>query len=389
MKDKHSPVIFIAISVVLAIAFTVWLRNRSTAIEHEETGLQLSITSSAPHLETPTPPISSPDADHSPRVSSYRRAEGGSTVVETEHGLEKLPFNKPRPDHIKKAESLGAHAKITLRVLNSAGAPVPGAELFGGFFNRDKDDQAVTGQTDSNGEITFEHKCTGDFNFSVTKENYYRTTLRYWFFKNGYDCVKGGRWMPWNPTVEVVLKEKRNPARMHIRTVEVPMPTYDEPVGFDLEVGDWVSPHGKGINADVAFEMRDEYTDRGNQGQMFRLLFTNGVDGVIRKRKDTFSEFPADYEAPLEGYQSELISQWRVENGRMVEDSRIKEGDYLVFRFRSRTDAGGHLVEAWYGKLYGLLEYSFGTHLKRRIHFTYYLNPNVNDLNLEAEGRHP
>ena len=324
-------------------------------------------------------------------VSIAAADEGGASVLEIDHGLRKvgLTIGESYSEDVINAQQRGADAAITFRVVDSRGQPVQGATVKGAFWNGGKKGFGFNVETDVEGLVSLRNRCVGDLNFSISKENHYDTTLRYWFFKNGYDCVKDGRWMPWNPTVEVVLKEKRNPARMHIRTVEIPMPAYDEPVGFDLEVGDWVSPHGKGNCTDVAFEMRDEFRDHGNQGQIFRMLFTNGGDGIIRKRKDTFSEFPADHEAPIEGYQSELTSQWRVENGRMVEDSRIKEGDYLVFRFRSRTDADGNLIEARYGKLYGLLEYSFGTHLKRRIHFTYYLNPNANDLNLEAEGRHP
>jgi hypothetical protein len=201
--------------------------------------------------------------------------------------------------------------------------------------------------------------------------------------------VKDGRWQPWNPTVEVVLKEEREPHKMNILTVEIQMPIYEKPAGFDFEIGDWVAPYGKGIHTDVTFEMTDDYIDRNNQGQEFRITFPNERDGIIRKNKDLFSKFPSEYEAPLDGYQRELVSKWLMQTGRMMEDSRIGEDDYLIFRYRSRVDGNGSVIEARYGKLYGKLEYSFGVHHKRRLYFTYYLNPTPNDRNLEAEGQRP
>jgi hypothetical protein len=55
----------------------------------------------------------------------------------------------------------------------------------------------------------------------VIKPGFYKSNVTYWFFKNYFDCVKDGRWIPWNPTVEVVLKEIRNPIKMRRNGVVV------------------------------------------------------------------------------------------------------------------------------------------------------------------------
>ncbi len=103
------------------------------------------------------------------------------------------------------------------------------------------------------GEIHFERNCAGDFNFSITKDGFYKTRLRYWFFKNGYDCAKDGRWLPWNPTVEIVLKEKRNPVSMQRKDrLWLTFPKH-QTVGFDVETGDLVEPFGTGKVADLSF----------------------------------------------------------------------------------------------------------------------------------------
>jgi len=55
---------------------------------------------------------------------------------------------------------------------------------------------------------------TGDLNYWITKDGYYKTEGGYWFYPGPERSVKDGRWQPWNPTNTVVLKEIRNPVPM-------------------------------------------------------------------------------------------------------------------------------------------------------------------------------
>jgi hypothetical protein len=51
-------------------------------------------------------------------------------------------------DDVEKGKRQGAMGAITLRVVDTTGTPVEGAELFGGFWTNNPDDTPVTGISD-------------------------------------------------------------------------------------------------------------------------------------------------------------------------------------------------------------------------------------------------
>lgn len=307
---------------------------------------------------------------------------------ENEYSIFPSDWNISR--EVENAITKGAPAKVTLKVVDSTGRAVPNAQVMLNFTFFERKDSFLEGVTDDQGFFTGQKETMSAYNWSIKKDGYYQTVGRYSFMPHlTNNSIKNGRWQPWNPTIEAILKEKRKPVEMIFKIVETSMPAYGKPIGFDFEVGDWSAPHGKGLCQDVAFEMQDEYIDRSNQGQMFRITFPRANDGVIQLPMDFSSRLPSLYEAPTEGYQKEMISKWHLENGRMTEDSRIKQEDYLIFRFRTYVDENGNVKGARYGKLYGPLEYSFGVAHKRRLYFAYYLNPTIGDRNLEAAGEYP
>jgi hypothetical protein len=318
------------------------------------------------------------------KPKSLQVGSGAATIVEIEHGLEK---NVIYTEEMRKGMRKGALAAITLRVVDSQGTPVQGAKLFGGFFNYDRNDPPATGLTDANGEIALKHNCTGDFNFSLTKDGYYDTTLRYWFFKNGFDCAKNGRWLPWNPTVEVPLKEKRNPVPMYTKTITSKMPVYDEPVGFDFEQGDWVAPYGKGVRSDMQLTYSEIEKKDSWRRYDFSVSFTNQQDGAYLRNMDTYSRLRSEHEAKADQYESAFRFVYERTDEKIIQERRITENEMLVFRVRTEANAQGNVVSARYGKIYG--PFKFADSWERLIEFSYYLNPTPNDRNLEATGQWP
>jgi hypothetical protein len=63
--------------------------------------------------------------------------------------------------------------------------------------------------------------------------------------------TKLGKWQPWNPTIEIVLKPILNPIPMYRTTVTNHIPRPSHKFGFDLLVEDWIAPQGRGQVADV------------------------------------------------------------------------------------------------------------------------------------------
>lgn len=143
------------------------------------------------------------------KPNSIKMGQGATAEIKIDHGLPKIDWLKGEKYSpvVKQAQANGALGAVTFLVVDDHGVPVPEAAVRGGFYNHGKNGYGFETQTDGNGFVVLQNKCAGDVNFIINKEGYYETCLRYWFFKANYDCVKDGRWIPWNPTIEVTLKQ--------------------------------------------------------------------------------------------------------------------------------------------------------------------------------------
>jgi hypothetical protein len=335
--------------------------------------------------ETPTKEVRKND----PIVFNRENISNGN-VKEASNGnileLRPLPTNEPNPYHIKYAATYGAKGKITLHVVDSTGKNVENANIQGAFYNTGKDGYNFKEQTDTFGLVTLENDCTGDLIFHVGKEGYYRTEMRYWFFKNGFDCVKDGRWMPWNPILQVTLKEKRNPSAHLIKQIDFKLPK-KEIIGFDCLAGDWISPYGTGNTADILFHY-DSVADSSYYLVTNTLtITTTETGGFCIMKGDTFSSFRSVYEAPHDGYKNIIECNFARTESTISVNQTIAEDEYVVFRVnRSKTIPPMY----YYGKIY---KFEYGESVSRKgfgyLKFTYYFNSKCNDQNLEDDGYYP
>ncbi len=87
-------------------------------------------------------------------------------------------------------------------------------------------------------------------------------------------------------------------------------------------------------------------------------------------------------EAPLDGYEPILTK--RAYN-TVAEPLRteVRDDANYFFRVRTEKDADGNIVSALYGKIAG--DFRFVPHVRKKLSFTYYLNPEPNDRNLEFD----
>lgn len=309
---------------------------------------------------------------------------------------------------VEKARQHGAQGQITLRVVDSTGKPVTNAKLSVAFWGSDSSADTVVseGQTDTNGFCVTEGKTVGDMNYTVTKEGFYKTAGKYWFCRpSGLDAnkssaisptsgeywlynreensVKDGRWQPWNPTNTVVLKEYRNPIAMYAKNTDGPVPVRDVPVGFDLEVGDWVAPHGQGKHPDFYITYKAKTQDLWTGSYELDLVCSNRLDGFYRAEKDMWSELRSPYETPSDGYRTQVVLSLDRTKYKILKNEQFGESEYLTFRVRTVLNDKGNIVSAQYGKIYGPIE--FGVGKEHHIRFSYYLNPTDNDRNLEFD----
>jgi len=314
------------------------------------------------------------------KPKSLQKGQGSETVVEIEHGLSRQLVNTPE---MRRGVDRGLLGAITLRVVDSNGCPVQGAEIYGGFWNYDRNNPPATGLTDEKGEIHFERNCAGDFNFSITKDGFYKTRLRYWFFKNGYDCAKDGRWLPWNPTVEIVLKEKRNPISMQRKDrLWLTFPKH-QTVGFDVETGDLVEPFGTGKVADMSFWFDSwQYTEPYCYSNCFVVTAESGAT-IAAMRKDSFSDFKFAYAPPDSGWVSDLTLGMVRTKDKILSNAALGKEEYWVVAVR-RGDIKRFAV---------ISDFDFGGSGQGTndcgVLLSYYLNPNAGDTNLEIKGHYP
>ena len=281
-------------------------------------------------------------------------------------------------------------AKLTFRVVDSLGKPVTNANARVGFYLWSEKPSGATGKTDTNGFFTVEGLCSVDATGQFTKNEYYPTSYKHTFPnpRRTPNAVKDGKWQPWNPTIEITLKEKRNPIPMYVRSIDTQIPK-NERIGFDCEKGDWVKPHGKGEVGD--FSVCYESSALGwfdLSDKTIRLIISSKEDeGFIELEKDTYSFAQTVYEAPKEGYNPEFVLSLERKEGKILNEIKLPENRYLVFRSRVKKDEEGNIIHSRFGKIISM-KYGENRLTKEGhgyIKFLYYFNPSDNDRNLEYD----
>ncbi len=263
--------------------------------------------------------------------------------------------------------------KVPVRVVDQDGNAVAGAKL-------DSDTGSVA-VSDGQGKAVLEVRKRALYNrFYARKEGYYPTEThgKYSPLAKDFDSSK---------PIVLSLKQIKNPIPMFVRNYRaegcgiLKLPKYNgEKYAYDLVVGDWVAPYGKGNSADFIFQFK------GNAGrvvgldeweQKFILSFSREHDGIIAWKGSSEagrkygSELESDYNAPVKGYQSEWVQRTWKEKGGCRKTTRDIDRNFY-FRVRTKTDGKGNIISAHYGKIYGDF-----------MSFIYYLNPTPNDRNVE------
>ena len=275
-----------------------------------------------------------------------------------------------------------ATAQATFKVVDTEGFPVTNALVSVGFFHRDPDQsRRFESRTDTNGCATLEGPSSGQLAYWIYKDGCYESSGGYkgWMEKwmpPDSPNIKKGRWQPWNPTIDVVLKEIKNPIPMYVKGVNLGVPEFDKPLGFDLEEGDWVPPYGKGVTSDFIFYATLDKRAPEDSDYRLTLTFQNEKDGiqVTGNRPLMYgSKLASMHTAPVDGYLPKW-EQFKIRRPSEKVESNWDQNRIYCFRVRTKLDEQGNIVSALYGKIYGDFLY-----------FTYYLNPNSNDRNIEFD----
>ena len=284
-------------------------------------------------------------------------------------------------DRFGTAVTKGGKAKISFRILDDEQRPVEKARVQAGFYYDPRKQGIITGETDTNGLCAIEGITHMDMWYSMEKSGYYETEGRC-LFGQVEPPVINNCWQPWNPTNTVVLKPIKHPVPMYVKSVRTEIPVENKPVGFDLEKGDWVAPHGNGIHGDILFKLYRDLKSWQDYRSSLTIAFPNKGDGIqnIYVTHEGGPKLAMPYSASQDGYTTNLF--FEESNGNYQEE---REDQNYVFRVRTVLDENGKVVSALYGKIHGNILFDVRGSETASLLFTYYLNPTSNDRNIEFD----
>jgi hypothetical protein len=216
---------------------------------------------------------------------------------------------------------------------------------------------------------------------SIDADGYYQSTQgTNYTHKN----IALNRWEPWNPTIEVKMRPKKNPVPMVYKKIfRIKPPVVEQPVGFDLVRADWVAPHGSGIQSDFIFTVT--LSEVPKRGAKYTLGFSSKTDGIqeyLPPDEYASSSFKWPYEAPLDGYKSSLsrFAYYQFPNPELP-GSDLKSPINYMFRVRSRKLDNGVISGS-----YGFIQGEIKIEKENALCFEYWFNPVPNERSLEYNG---
>ena len=287
--------------------------------------------------------------------------------------------------------SASAPTKVTLKVVDEQGEPVVNAKAWVNFYAKQGlfgRDEVKSTNTARGGVAVISGESMSAIDYGAVKDGYYATLNRF-FFERPEGSYRFGRYEPWNPILELVLKKIRNPVSLYVRNMEIDLqerfisiPGKDMKYGFDLVEADWVMPYGKGVNADFVFEFFGSAVSPRVFDFSLNLSFTNDGDGIqaISSPVRYTSDLRLPHEAPADGYKDHLNQRFARDETHYTHRDFPEDRNYF-FRVRTRKNERGEIISALYGKIHG----NIGFHTAGQIGFTYYLNPRENERNLEFD----
>jgi len=273
--------------------------------------------------------------------------------------------------------SAGAKWTTTVKVVDESNQPVAWADVTIGYYVPAPADQTIAsdstkGKTDTSGFYSASGRTRStDLFFGAGKEGYYHSHLEHAFHKfKDSDPTKR------SPNIALLLKKIKRPIPMYAKRMISQPPIQGAPVGYDLEVGDWVTPHGKGSRTDILFATFLDKRADDDWDYKVVVSFPNPGDGIqpftISDLERT-SSLRSPHEAPEGGYQLEWI---KTQSQRPGQPGKYGINDDLNFFFRVRTvlDEYGNVKTANYGKIYGDF-----------LNFQYFFNGTANSRNVEFD----
>lgn len=283
--------------------------------------------------------------------------------------------------------------KIEARVSDESGNPISNSSVSVWFSklktNNPFDGQATVGfkgLSDVTGNFSAISQTLGSCGAVAEKEGYYTSRVPIKLSKH-----KDGKWEPFHQVIEVKLRKKESPIPMYAKKLHgLLLPSTNNPAGYDLMVGDWVAPHGKGTVADVIITPECEFQEGGSYRWKLTLQGAKEGDGfspIMAEQESPQSELRFPRTAPTDGYSiNPLVVEFKYNKGKSEYITPAGATNFF-FRVRTKLDEDKQVKQALYGKLIGPIEAQFHYVKTGKLNFTYYLNPTSLDRNMEFDPK--
>ena len=305
------------------------------------------------------------------------------------------------------------NARLGVRVIDSeTGHPLSGLRVHGGFLNysprwgvaaKDNGDEKITDQEGFcrlSGNTERGESCC----IVRSNEGFYDSGW-YSFDYKERSLLKLGRWLPDDIVVTVRLDRVVNPIPLYVaKSKSLAIAKNDKQlndefsIAYDLLNNDWLSPLGKGEIGDVVFTCQkislgeEPYRyPSGIHTNVFyrydvRVRFPGVDNGVVECVRSEQTGLKMRV-APDVGYNAEYVS-WAGRLSRTEYKKNFDKNRHFCFRIRTEHDKDGKIKSAYYGKIHGDFDLEVRDERVTDLSFLYYLNPTLNDHNLEWDRKH-
>jgi hypothetical protein len=276
-------------------------------------------------------------------------------------------------------------AKVTILAVDELHQPVAEVNVWLGFKDQHTmKDVNVRGQTDTKGLFSAEGGSDTVVGAMLTKGGYYWSSAPIPVFRE-VDKEKNC-WLPWNPTVETVLRKTEKPVPVYGKAALIDIPATNVPCGYDLKAGDWIAPYGEGKTADFVMILDRQYENRNKFDVSVVLSFSNARDGIQETKlpeEYRYSAFKWPRSAPDTGYKTAFTTELEATLGKDYKSAASEDQNYF---FRVRTvEQDGKIVSALYGKIRGGFQLDPMNSKTCLVKLAYYLNPTPLDRNMEFD----
>ena len=299
-----------------------------------------------------------------------------------------------------------ASERLQVTVTDSSGSPISNAlvsvgfstshVLFGGGHASRRSVGHAESRTGTNGIAVVKFNCTSsDFGWYVEADGYYRSDIRREHFK-GEDVII--------PPVfgYVILHEHEKEGKETLWRRINPQPMYSYHLseawgnainkiplkngryGFDIRLGAWLPPLGKGEVADFYY-VRNIGEEPLEDGSVASLEFDSGCGAYFGKQTGS-KVFPSTYCANTNAvFRNRLPFMFvkKDSDDKRIDWRDIATGDeYMVLRTRVKLDSAGNVIMANYSKILGPFRFGYAVESPCVV-----FNHRVNDPNLESDCR--